>query len=76
MDQLTNGVKLAPCPFCGSEARQNQGGDWYGTGCDGSTKCPAHLFGLMHRTQADADAAWNGRATNGVGGTLKERGRG
>jgi hypothetical protein len=57
---------LALCPFCGSSARQSHSGGWFGTGCDGSTKCPAFLSGLMHRTQAEADAAWNRRATVGV----------
>jgi hypothetical protein len=61
----TNG-NLLPCPFCGGPARQSQGGEWFGTRCDGSTKCPAHLFGLMHRSRQDADNAWNRRATDGV----------
>jgi hypothetical protein len=54
---------LKPCPFCGGDARRNQAGEWFGTGCDGSTKCPAFLSGLMYRTQDEADAAWNRRAS-------------
>ena len=67
MGQLTNGSPLAACPFCGSAARRSHAGEWFGTGCDGSTKCPAFLSGLMHRSQQEADAAWNHRAgANGV----------
>jgi hypothetical protein len=53
---------MKPCPFCGGPARRSNGGEWFGTGCDGSTKCPAFLSGLMHRSQEEADAAWNRRA--------------
>lgn len=55
---------LAPCPFCGGGARRTTVGTnaWFGTGCDGDQSCPAHLRALTHKTQAEADAAWNRRA--------------
>lgn len=65
-DTASAAPSLLPCPFCGGTARRSTGGEgvkaWYGTGCGGSQSCPAYLHGLMHRTQAQADAAWNRRA--------------
>lgn len=65
-DTTSAAPSLLPCPFCGGTARRSTGGEgvkaWYGTGCGGSQSCPAYLHGLMHRTQAQADAAWNRRA--------------
>jgi hypothetical protein len=58
----TNGKRLELCPFCGSQPRQSNSAGWFGTGCDGDTKCPAALSALMHRSQEAADAAWNSRA--------------
>ena len=56
-------LRLAPCPFCGGGARRTTVGTnaWFGTGCDGDQSCPAHLRALTHKTQAEADAAWNRR---------------
>lgn len=63
---MTADTTLAPCPFCDTPARQSQGGEgaaaWFGTGCGGSQSCPAYLRGLVHKSQAAADAAWNRRA--------------
>lgn len=57
---------LKPCPFCGRHARRSKGGTgegtYYGTGCASHPSCPARLHGLFHRTQEQADAAWNTRA--------------
>lgn len=65
MDTKNDVLCLAPCPFCGGGARRSTGGNtnaWFGTGCDGDQSCPAHLRALMHKTQAEADSAWNRRA--------------
>jgi len=63
---MTDINTLAPCPFCGGDARRSTGGHgsnaWFGTGCGANPSCPAHLRALMHRTQFDADVAWNRRA--------------
>lgn len=70
-------VELKHCPFCGGKAARSHGGEgaktYFGTGC-ADQGCPAHLFALVHRTQADADAVWNRRASReaAVVGVLRE----
>jgi hypothetical protein len=58
-------VELKHCPFCGGKATRSHGGEdakaYFGTGC-ADQRCPAHLFALLHRSQVEADAAWNRRA--------------
>ena len=60
---MKQATELEPCPFCGGGARRFTVGTnaWFGTGCDGDQSCPAHLRALTHKTQAEADAAWNRR---------------
>ena len=59
-------AELKPCPFCRGEARRSVGGEapkqWFGTGCS-SYRCPAQLHALVHHSAAEADAAWNTRAS-------------
>ena len=67
--------RLAPCPFCGGGARRTTVGTnaWFGTGCDGDQSCPAHLRALTHKTQAEADAAWNRRTPPAAAELLRLR---
>ena len=57
--------QLASCPFCGGAAYQTSGGTgsgaYFATGCH-SHKCPAGVHALVHKSQAEADAAWNARS--------------
>lgn len=68
-------LRLAPCPFCGGGARRTTVGTnaWFGTGCDGDQSCPAHLRALTHKTQAEADAAWNRRTPPAAAELLRLR---
>lgn len=72
MTLIDKAEALAPCPFCGGEARKRKDAShsaaWF-IGCDdGDRDC----FGSFHwaETEADAIAAWNRRAAlpaRGVG---------
>lgn len=68
-------LRLAPCPFCCGGARRTTVGTnaWFGTGCDGDQSCPAHLRALTHKTQAEADAAWNRRTPPAAAELLRLR---
>lgn len=55
---------LLLCPFCGGHAERSSGGkgdrEFFGTRCSVHL-CPGYSFGLVHKSQEDADAAWNTR---------------
>jgi hypothetical protein len=55
---------LLLCPFCGGHAERTTGGEdeskRFGTRCS-DFKCPGGTHGLFHKSQEDADAAWNTR---------------
>lgn len=72
-----NKTNLSPCPFCGGTARRSKGGTgentYFGVGCDSTQQCPAYLYGLPHRTQEQADAAWNKREASITKSTDGER---
>lgn len=56
---------LKPCPFCGSAPELRTSHGWYAVGCGTTMKCPAYIYALTHRSQAEAVATWNKR-TPGV----------
>jgi len=52
---------LKTCPFCGSAPELRSSHGWHAVGCN-TTKCPAHIHALVHRSEAEAVTAWNTRA--------------
>ena len=56
---------LKPCPFCGGEAKADWGpgvnNDWHSAGCT-DWKCPGYQSMQIHKSAAEAAAAWNRRA--------------
>ena len=56
---------LKPCPFCGSAPELRTSHGWFAVGCGTTMKCPAYIYALTHRSEAEAVATWNKR-TPGV----------
>lgn len=63
---MSDETTLLPCPFCGGEAsvidHHNDDGS-VSVGCDNDTCLGFSGLGWLYKTEAEAIAAWNTRAT-------------